>query len=244
MITALAGPLLALCLSATPTSAGDCRACEAFDRFDKQVRDGILPESTARQQFTSLLRDLDAYIEQSPMAFCRRDQWVFPLRGYTFADAQADAAGGYRATGYDYFAGNRHGGHPSYDLFIRDRNRDSLDDRTGQPVAVVSMTSGIVVATETGWDPHSLLRGGKYLWVYDSRNRLLIYYAHNSDILAGVGDPVVPGTLIASVGRSGLNAAKQRSPTHLHLTVLQIHDDGPVPVNILAQLATLRTLPR
>jgi murein DD-endopeptidase MepM/ murein hydrolase activator NlpD len=214
-----------------------CQPCLAFDRFDKQIRDGALPKAQARQQFAARIADLDTFLARLTPSAGPADRRVFPLRGYDLVTAGADAAKGYVAAGYDYFDGNRHGGHPSFDLFIVDRNRDSLDDRTGQPVTVVSLTGGIVVAVETAWDAHSPLRGGKYLWVYDSANALLVYYAHNRDILVKVGDPVRPGTPLATVGRSGFNAAKQRSPTHLHLTVLRIRDGRPEPDNSYPQLA-------
>ncbi|MCM2264160.1 MAG: M23 family metallopeptidase, partial [Desulfuromonadales bacterium] len=171
------------------------------------------------------------------------ERWVFPLRGYDLATAGAEAAKGFVAAGYDYFDGNRHGGHPSFDLFVADRNQDGLDDRTGQPVAVLSMTGGIVVAVEAAWDERSALRGGKYLWIYDDTDRALVYYAHNRDILVKVGDRVHPGTPLAAVGRSGLNAAKKRSPTHLHLTFLRINDGRPEPDNIYRQLRRLPPRP-
>ena len=62
-------------------------------------------------------------------------------------------------------------------------------------------------------------------------------------VLVGVGDRVGPGTPLATVGRSGLNAARQRSPTHLHLTVLKVADGRPAPANILPQLRKAYPLP-
>nr|WP_246545514.1 M23 family metallopeptidase [Pelotalea chapellei] len=150
---------------------------------------------------------------------------------------------GYIAGGYDFFSGNRHGGHPSFDIFIHDRDQDSLDDRTGQPVQVLSLTAGIVVALEQEWEQGSSLRGGKYLWVYDPVNELLVYYAHNNTLHVALGDIVQPGDVIAEVGRSGYNAAKRRSPTHLHLTVLKVKDGRPLPLNVYQELARMRTRP-
>lgn len=234
---------LALLLVALPAAAGSCPPCEAFDRFDKQVRDGNLARETAQRQFADLLAGIDAFLVRAGMPEFGPERWVLPLRGYNLAETGADAAIGYIANGYDYFDGNRHGGHPSFDLFIHDRNQDTLDDATGKPVEVVALTGGIVVAAEAAWEAGSLLRGGKYLWVYDPANRLLVYYAHHRDLLVEVGDRVVPGTPLATVGRSGVNAARKRSPTHLHLTFLRIRDGRPMPENLLRQLRTLRTLP-
>lgn len=216
-----------------------CPPCLAFDHLDKQIRDGVLPGAEAERQFAARIGEIDAYLTRLAPASRPAEPWVFPLRGYDLATAGTDAAKGYITAGYDYFDGNQHGGHPSFDLFIADRNQDCLDDRTGQPVTIVSMTGGIVVAAETAWDSGSQLRGGKYLWIYEHNRRKLIYYAHNGRLLVKVGDLVTPGTPIAQVGRSGLNAAKKRSPTHLHLTVLTIRDGQPAPVNIQPLLAKL-----
>ena len=91
---------------------------------------------------------------------------------------------------------------------------------------VLAMTGGIVVALEKEWSASSTLRGGKYLWVYDPSAEALVYYAHNRELTVGLGDIVKPGDPIAFVGRTGLNAARKRSPTHLHLTYLTVNRDG------------------
>lgn len=213
--------------------------CAAFDRFDKLVRDGRISREAAQQKFPVLLAAVDHCLAGSGSRRPAFQDWIFPLRGYRPQQANPDPGEGYVATGYDYFDGNRHGGHPSYDLFIRDRDRDSLDDATGKPVEVLSMSRGVVVAVETEWRGESELRGGKYLWIYDPDSRGLAYYAHNREILVRAGDPVVPGTPVATVGRSGLNAARHRSPTHLHLTWLSTASGRPLPLDIHPRLITL-----
>jgi murein DD-endopeptidase MepM/ murein hydrolase activator NlpD len=181
----------------------------------------------------------DGYYRAGGREYSRSD-WVFPLAGY---DSRAIGGGkqhGYSSHGYDYFSGNRHGGHPSYDIFIRDRNQDGLDDRSGTPVRVLSLTGGIVVALEREWQPGSMLRGGKYLWIYDPINDLLVYYAHNGELSVRLGDIVRPGDILASVGRSGYNAVKKRSPTHLHVTVLRVQDGRVVPLEVYQELKRAR----
>ena len=84
------------------------------------------------------------------------------------------------------------------------------------------------------------MRGGRYLWIYDPGNDLLIYYAHNQRLLVAVGTVVKAGDAIATVGRSGYNAAKQRSPTHLHLTALKIADGRMMPVDLYQELKKAR----
>lgn len=196
------------------------------------VRDAQIPQAQARTRLLQLLAEAKDRYYRSGGTDAPKADWCFPVSG---CDARAIAGGkkhGYVARGYDFYAGNRHGGHPSLDIFIRDRNRDSRDDRTGEPVQVISMTSGVVVAAEEHWEAGSRLRGGKYLWVYDPGNDLLVYYAHNQKLLLRVGDMVHPGDVLAIMGRSGYNAAKQRSPTHLHLTVLSVDGGRMTPVDV------------
>lgn len=65
---------------------------------------------------------------------------------------------------------------------------------------------------------------------------MLVYYAHNREIFVSPGDILRPGDRIATVGRTGLNARKKRSPTHLHLTCLKLRDGSPKPENIYLDL--------
>lgn len=212
-------------------------AAERFNSLNTLVRDGKIGREAARKELKRLLAELRTEYYRKGGTDYGKDAWVFPLAGY---DARVIAGGrnkGYIASGYDYFTGNRHGGHPAFDIFIHDRNQDCLDDRTGKPVKVLSLSGGIVVALEREWKQGSALRGGKYIWVYDPANDLLVYYAHNNDLFVKLGDMVKPGDLLASVGRSGFNAAKHRSPSHLHLSVLQLKDGRPLPVNVYRDLA-------
>lgn len=216
-------------------------AALSFNALNSLVRDGLMDRGAARSELKRLLPELRAEYYRRGGEDHGKDAWVFPLAGH---DARAIGGGrtrGYVAAGYDYFTGNRHGGHPSFDIFIHDRNRDCRDDRSGKPVRVLSLTGGIVVALEQEWKQGSTLRGGVYLWVYDPANDLLVYYAHNSGLSVGLGEIVKPGDQLAFVGRSGYNASKLRSPTHLHLTVLQIRDGYPLPVNVYRELAAAGT---
>jgi murein DD-endopeptidase MepM/ murein hydrolase activator NlpD len=105
------------------------------------------------------------------------------------------------------------------------------------------MTGGVVVALEGEWEKGSKLRGGKYVWVYDPINELLVYYAHNAELTVVLGEIVKPGDVLGVVGRSGFNAAKRRSPTHLHLTVLNVQNGKIVPVKIFQALQRAHSLP-
>jgi hypothetical protein len=218
--------------SATPLFA----ACNSFNELNTRIRDNRIARNFAKIELKRLLTEVRSEYYRAGGGDFARSAWVFPLEGY---DARAISGGrrhGYIASGYDFYSGNRHGGHPSYDIFIRDRNRDSRDDRSGRPVKVRSLTGGVVVALEPEWEPGSRLRGGRYLWVYDPASELLVYYAHNGELSVKLGDLIKPGDLLGSVGRSGWNAANGRSPTHLHLTVVQVRDGKARPVAVYEDL--------
>lgn len=218
---------------------------ELFERFDSLldgVRDGTVGKAAALQELRALLPLVARQYRRSGSRLFRQESWVFPLAGYGPGAVPGRKGKGFVVTGYDFFSGNRHGGHPAYDIFIRDRNQDELDDRTQEPVAVLSMTGGVVVSVETAWEPGSKLRGGKYVWIYDPANDLLVYYAHNREVFVKQGDLVQPGSKLATVGRSGLNAAKRRSPTHLHMTVLRANQGNPQAVRFWKDLNRTRTV--
>jgi hypothetical protein len=226
----------------TAPAAASCTACEEFDRLNTLVRDGRIGRGRAREELARLLPAIRAYYHANGGQDYGEGEWVFPLRGYGVRAIEGSRRHGYIPRGYDWFAGNRHGGHPAYDIFIRDRDQDERDDRSGAFVAVLSLTGGIVVARETQWAPVSPLRGGKYLWIYDPATESLVYYAHNRELTVKTGDVVRPGDVLAYVGRTGLNAHKRRSPTHLHFSLLRLRDGRPLPVEIYPQLSRARVV--
>jgi hypothetical protein len=93
------------------------------------------------------------------------------------------------------------------------------------------MSSGLVLAIETAWKPGSDYRGGNWIWVYDPTLHGLFYYAHNSEVHVVPGQWVQAGQKLAEMGRTGFNAYKTRSPTHLHL---------PQPLNTYEWLLTAK----
>lgn len=219
----------------------DSPLCSAYNEFNNRIRDGLIDRKTAREELPAQLAEIRSEYYQRGGRDYSPEQWVFPLAGYSVKAIDKGRNHGFVASGYDFFSGNRHGGHPAYDIFIHDRNRDSLDDRSGKAVKVVSMTGGVVVAQEDRWQKGSKLRGGKYLWIYDPANELLVYYAHNEELLVTTGTIVKPGDLLATVGRSGFNAAKRRSLTHLHFSMLRLKSGTPVPVRAFEALQQTKT---
>jgi murein DD-endopeptidase MepM/ murein hydrolase activator NlpD len=164
------------------------------------------------------------------------DEYCFPLRGYSQNAIGGKNGSGYITKDYDFFDGNKHGGHPAHDIFIYDKNQDCNDDRTGDPVDVLSMTSGIVVAMSNEWDPQSDLRGGKFVMIYEPANDALYYYAHNNKVYVELGDLIMPCMKIAEVGRSGLNAYKKKSPTHLHISRFIVNEGNIIPDDLYKDL--------
>jgi murein DD-endopeptidase MepM/ murein hydrolase activator NlpD len=202
----------------------------------------MVTRSEAMGRFRALVPLLEAFYYRNGGRDAIPGDWVFPLRGYTARAIGKGRRHGYEPRGYDWFDGNRHKGHPSLDIFIKDKNRDERDDRTGSYVQVLAVTGGVVVAREDSWEAGSKLRGGKYLWIYDPAADALVYYAHNRELLVGLGSVVKPGDPIALAGRTGLNAYRKRSPTHLHLTYLKIDSGKLSPRDIYDRLLRCRTM--
>lgn len=236
-----------LCLTAPeenlPDRVGqDQAAYEKLNDLIRQIRDGQIERVTAQKNMIQLLAEARNIFYLSGGTDITPLGWYFPVAGLDIRSIQRGRKHGFIDRGYDFYAGNRHKAHPSLDIFIRDRNHDGLNVKSGEPMQVISMTAGIVIAIENYWEPGSNLRGGKYLWVYDPGNDLLIYYAHNERLYVTVGNMVKPGDSLATVGRSGYNAAKLRSPTHLHLTVLMINKGRMTPLNVYHNLIKAKVI--
>ncbi len=238
--------LLASPAATIPTPPTPSRSLyKEFNEFNNRIRDGRISKAAARAELPVRLAEIQTDYRRRGGKEYLATEWIFPVAGYSAAAIDKGKSHGFVPRGYDYFSGNRHGGHPAYDIFIHDRNQDSRDDRTGSAVYVLSMTGGVVVAVDTGWQQGSGLRGGNYIWVYDPANRLLVYYAHNETVLVEPGTMVKPGDPLATIGRSGLNAAKRRSPTHLHFSVLRLQNSSssPVPMAAYPALSQAKSLP-
>ncbi len=205
------------------------------------IREYKLSPQQARERFQEMM-----FIMKKAHPAARYDstnvQICFPLMGFDFR-AVGGRGSGYIPRGYDLFDQAKKGSHPAHDIFMKDKDQDSRDDRTGDYVPVLSTTNGVVIATENGWQAGSEYRGGNYIWIYDTTNGGLWYYAHQREIYVKTGQTVRAGQKIALVGRTGFNAAMPRSDTHLHMTYLRIDDEGnPFPVNTYGWLKQATTL--
>lgn len=207
-------------------------ACIRFDKFNTQVRDLKIKKEEAKLQFQKLIIQLRA----NATSINDQGDWIFPLQGYTYKAIGGYKGNGYSDRGYSYFDGNKHAAHPAHDIFISDSNQDAIDDKTHQPVNILAVADGVVIACCNEWATASNLRGGRYIWIYHPQQNILTYYAHNRALFVSPGDVVKKGDKIAEMGRTGFNAFKKRSPTHLHFSAYHLNNNLPVPYNCYTQL--------
>ncbi len=227
--------------------------CQQFQTVYTQIREQRIAPDSAKILFSAIMHGLQARfrsLESHRVDSLQRDSlrrtghyFSFPLRGYTNSAIGGTHGEGYRDKGFDLFDYAVRGSHPAQDIFVADRNQNSLDDRTSQPVDVLSMSNGLILSIETDWKSGSNYRGGNWIWVYDPTLHGLFYYAHNSAVEVRPGQWVQTGQKLGETGRTGFNAYKPRSPTHLHLMYLQIQPNGlPQPLNTYPWLLTARKL--
>jgi hypothetical protein len=229
-----------LILSLFTASAVSAGPIQNWQEFEVNVRDQLVHKDSARKKFPALYKAIKDHV--SKYEFKSPVKWKFPVKGYTVKDA---GKGGFRPDiyyggsgikGFDFFDGNKHGGHPAYDIFIRDKNRDCLDDRTKKPVNIVAPVDLFVLSTNTGWKAGSEIRGGNYICALNGPSNMLFYFAHLDSVRVKPKDFVKTGIAMGTIGRTGKNALPARSPTHVHMMVLRIEHDRLKPVDFWKQL--------
>lgn len=163
MLAALVACLIVV--SSAPLEAETLAALVGrFDRFERDVMFGRLPRKEARKQLLTLLTKIrEATKGHALLVAPVPNVWRFPIEGGARHINVGGKGSGFRpkrpAPSYDFYDGNRHGGHPAHDLFIHDRDRDCRDDRTSKSVRTLAMVAGIVVAVNLDYKP-GLPRGG------------------------------------------------------------------------------------
>jgi len=209
-----------------------CTYCIEFNELNFEICSNQISQEDALKKTQLLIPKIKEYYYQNGGGNYPDSTWYFPVQHYNKKMIGGVKGNGYIASKYNYFHGNKHSGHPAQDIFIFDKNHDSKDDNTNKPVNVLSTTGGIVIAVDTTWQPTSKLRGGNFIYIFDPYSNNFFYYAHNDKIFVHLGNFVKPGDSIATVGRTGLNAYKKRSPTHLHFMQLKLDENYyPMPVN-------------
>ncbi|ABB31912.1 Peptidase M23 [Geobacter metallireducens RCH3] len=206
--------------------------CDDWNILEKEIRDGRIDRISAKTRIAQLHRLLlDTYGTTAA-----NSAKVFPVADYDYRAIGGRHGNDYRPGGYSFYQGVRHGGHPAHDIFVHDRNQDSLDDATGKPVTIVASANGVVIATNPSWDYPSPVRGGKYVWIFNTAEERYYYYAHLSSVTVMPGQTVTAGEPIGFLGRTGKNAYPRRSPTHLHFMVLSYADGRMLPINPYREL--------
>lgn len=206
--------------------------CDDWNLLEKEIRDGRIDRTSAGNRIVQLHRLLlDTYGTAAADS-----AKVFPVAGYDYHAIGGRHGNDYRPAGYAFYQGNRHGGHPAHDIFVRDRNQDSLDDADGKPVTIVAFTGGVVIAVNPAWDYPSPIRGGKYVWIFSPAEERYYYYAHLSSVTVAPGQIVSAGDPVGTLGRTGKNAHPRRSPTHLHFMTLSFDNGRMLPRNPYREL--------
>lgn len=231
-----------LLISTGVLAQADTSAFVKFNDFNNAVLNGGVKKAEAQKQFETIIKEIHLIEMRSSRINRPNTQWLFPLKGYKSNAIGGTHGNGYFDKGYRYLDGNKHGAHPAHDIFINDRNQDCIDDRTKKPVDVIAVNDGWVIACTNQWSSTSDMRGGKFIWIYHPVDKVFTYYAHNNTIFVSPGMQVKQGQKIAEVGRTGYNAYKKRSPTHLHFSAFKLVDGIPVPYNPYEQLKQAKTL--
>ncbi|MEO6693912.1 MAG: M23 family metallopeptidase [Ignavibacteria bacterium] len=208
---------------------------DKWDALDDKIINSTIDEDEAIELMYSYEPLLKKYFYKNNGITVARQNWVFPLKNFT-SIYYREKGNDYREDKYDYFQGSNTKGHPAHDIMILDSNKDLFDDITLSPVDVVSMSSGVVVATDSTWEPGSLLRGGKYVKIFDVNNNGLFYYSHLSNVNVRPGDIVNAGDKIGEVGRTGRKAIAPSGKTHLHVAFLRFEEGYPIPEDIIDDL--------
>ncbi|MBM4158253.1 MAG: M23 family peptidase [Ignavibacteria bacterium] len=208
-----------------------------------KIRNGKISKQEAIDSIKIFLENLSVYIEKKQHKIYKDTEWVFPVEGYDYTAIGGRNGNGYNPTGFDFFDTNS-AGHPAQDIFIKDKNQDNIDDISGKPVNILSMSSGIVIETRKNWTKEmNDIRGGNIVYVYDYFSNGLFYYAHLDKVFVNTGEYVIPGKILGTMGRTGKNAFPSRSPTHLHIMYLFLDNGNLIPDNIYKDLIKAKTLP-
>lgn len=194
-------------------------ACRLWNETVHALQDGKVDGKAARERFKALWQTIK--VDDLPSPKEKHWQWMFPLAGH---DASSFGES-YSPEGYRFLDGPRAQGYPGLRIYLRDRDRDGLDDRNKQPAPVVSATDGVVVAAEKFWKEGAVDPWGDYVLVLDQQDKMFFLYGDLAKIRASPGQLVVKGEVLGWLGRTGKDINAKHLGTHLRF---QVHtfDDG------------------
>lgn len=207
-----------------------------FDRWhktDQLIRDRKIDESDAQDSIAMYVKLGLQEFKSHNVPGTKRINWVFPMDGYTWKSYRADGKD-YKDGNFDYFQGGESKGHPAHDIFILDKDTNSIEDSTGLKVYAVAMVTGIVLSKYDTWFRSDFLRSGNYVKLFDPESKAMFYYSHLDSVFVEVGQLVTAGTPLGYVGRTGRKAIKGK--THIHIAYYKIDNGYPIPEEIINDL--------
>lgn len=200
-------------------------AVRQWAAMELQVQKGEVDRKTAMATFKKLWPKVIK--DEVPSERVGRWQWVFPLPGHGEDDFSGES---YDVDGYVFYDGPQAKGHPGIKIYLRDRRRRGLDDRTNEAAPVVSATDGVVVGAEKFLEPGDKNQLGIYTCVLDQETNRFFYYAYLSKLKVSAGQLVSKGEVLGWAGRSGAEIAKRNLGTHLRFEIHNFADGLFYPV--------------
>jgi murein DD-endopeptidase MepM/ murein hydrolase activator NlpD len=218
---------LALLLLSTPASAAtryaqepQKEACVQWEITEQALMEGSIDGKEARKRFRELWKKVT--IDDLPPPKEGLWQWVFPVPGYGEESYSTQI---YSPDKYKFLDGPDFRGHPGVNIYIRDRGRKSLDDRSKKPAPVVSSTDGVVVSARKFPAEGEKNRLGIYVVVLSQVEKRFFYYCGLSKLRVSLGQMVDKGQVLGYVGRSDGDTIKKNLGSHLRFHVHSF-DDG------------------
>ena len=188
-------------------------ACRLWEETEHALMSGKLDGRAAQARFKTLWPQV--VVDDLPSPKEGHWQWMFPLPGH---DASAYGES-YNVDNYRYLDGPKAQGYPGLRIYLRDQDRDGLDDRNKKPAPVVSASDGVVLSSWKFWKEGDRDAMGNYVLVLNQQDKMLFYYAHLGRLRVSVGQLVDKGELLGWLGRTGQTVVDHHLGTHLRFEV-------------------------
>lgn len=206
---------------------------ERWHKTDQLIRDRKIDEDAAMDSIMLYVKLGKKEFKTYGIPGTKRSDWVFPMKDFTWYSYRSDGKD-YKDEFFSYFQGGEFKGHPAHDIFIIDKDTNSIEDSTGRHVPAVAMVTGIVLSTYSSWFRADYLRSGNYIKLFDPESEAIFYYSHLDSVFVKPGDLVKAGDEIGYIGRTGRKAIYGK--THIHIAYYKIVDGDPIPEDIIKDL--------
>lgn len=112
-------------------------------------------------------------------------------------------------------------------------HEDAIDLFIKEGSPIYSVTDGLVVLAENGWDPAnqlstSSMRGGNTVIIFNPHNKQFYRYAHMFQSTVSAGAILTSGEKIGVVGHTGINASKKGHGQHVHFEINQYNSKNGI----------------